>query len=104
MKKLILILVAIIGFGFSANAGVVFRSQQSVCYSNEQVVFKSNGTVEMWMSGELQLTGTYTIEGNVIIMTMSNGRVFRTQASMNDSKTTLFSLTFNSFSYTRCTR
>ena len=103
MKKFLLVLVAIIGFGITANAGVIFRSQQSVCSGNEQIIFKSDGTVQVWTNSTLQYKGTYTIEGSIIIMSVEGGQ-FRARASMNDSKTTLYDLTFNGTLYRRCNR
>ena len=103
MKKFIVVLVALIGFGLSVNAQVIFRSQQSVCSGNEQIILKSNGAVQIWTNSTLQYSGTYTIEGKVIIMSVEGGQ-FRATAEMNDSKTTLFRLNFNNTWYNRCNK
>jgi hypothetical protein len=101
MKKLLLILVAVISIAISANAGVIFRSQQSVCSGSEQIIFKSNGAVQVWKNSTLLYSGTYTIEGNIIIMSVEGGQ-FRGKAEMNDSKTNLWNITIDGVKYTRC--
>lgn len=101
MKKSLMALIAVVCFSMSANAGVVFRSQQSVCSGNEQIIFKSNGAVQIWTNSTLQYSGTYTIEGNIIIMSVEGGE-FRAKAEMNDSKTSLWNLTFNNVKYLSC--
>jgi ABC-type uncharacterized transport system ATPase component len=101
MKKVLLILVAVIGFGISVNAGVIFRSQQSVCSGNEQIILKSSGVVQIFANSTLQYSGRYTIEDNVIILSIEGGE-FRAKATMNSSKTKLHSLTFNDVTYRSC--
>ena len=103
MKKQLLTLVAMVCLSISVSAGVVFRSQQSVCSGNEQVILKSNGTCQVWTSSTLQYSGTYTIEGDIIIMSFEGGK-FRAKAEMNSSKTKLFSLTFNNTLYRTCSK
>lgn len=101
IKKNLLVLVAVIGFAISVNAGVVFRTQQSLCSGNEQIILKSNGTVQIWTNSTLQYSGTYTVEGNIIIMSVEGGQ-FRAKAEMNDSKTKVWNLTFNGTKYLPC--
>jgi|GEM_PF-1990464 len=103
LKKIFVILVVVVGFDISANAGVVFRSQQSVCSGSEQIILKSNGTVQIWNNSTLRYSGTYTIEGKIIIMSVEGGQ-FRATAEMNDSKTILVRLNFNNNWYNRCNK
>jgi hypothetical protein len=101
MKKILVILVALVGFGVSVHAGVIFRSTQSLCKDSEQIILKSSGTCEIWTNSTLQYSGSYAIEGNVIIMSVEGGK-FRATATMNDSKTKIFSLNFNNTVYRPC--
>ena len=96
-----MISIAMLCFAINVSAGVVFRSQQSVCANNEQIIFKSNGVCQMWQNSTLLSSGTYTIEGNIIIMYFEGG-AFRGRAEMNSSKTQLRNFTFNNVKYYPC--
>jgi len=64
MKKIFLILVAVICFTVSANAQVVFRSKQTVYLPDkiERMEFSNNGNVVWYSANNLPLLeGTYTI-------------------------------------------
>jgi hypothetical protein len=107
MKRILVILVAIICFGISANAQdrIVFRSTQTVCNNNtahsEKAVFQSNGTFQTTLNGRLQSSGTYTISGSNIILTFSDGGKLTCNASIANGQT-LNSIRINSATYTRC--
>lgn len=97
-----MILVAVIGLAFTANAQVVFRSTQSVCgRDGGQLIFKSNGTVEIWNDGIYAGQGTYNIESKIIIMTFDGGKM---RLSAHHNGQTLYSVTFQSDTYSKCSR
>jgi len=96
-----MILLAVIGLAFSVNA-IVFRTTQSVCGKDGgQLIFRSSGTVEIWNNGVSVGEGTYTIEGNIIIMTFQGGKM-RLSAEHNGQ--TLSWVSFRGDTYTKCNR
>jgi len=101
MKKYLMILLAVACFGLSANA-TVFRSKQSVCGKDGgQLIFKSDGSVEVWNNGVYAGEGTYTIEENIIIMSFENGKM---RLSANHNGQTLNNVSFRGDTYYRCNR
>ena len=85
-----MILVAVIGLAFSANAAV-FRSTQSVCKEGARITFKSSGSYEFWVNEKLQGTGTYSIngqyiflDGNTRIEANHNGQTLRSVTVIGD--------------------
>ena len=68
MKKILVILIALIGFGFSANAQVSFRSTQKVCHKLAATTFEfySDGTFRQsnYYTGQLVVSGTYSLHSN----------------------------------------
>jgi len=87
MKKILVLLVALIGFGISANAqSVKFRTTQTVCNGSisERLVFKSDATFEIWQNSRLVHTGTYTIRNSdeLVLTVSNNGGTWRLTASI----------------------
>jgi len=76
MKKILIIFVTMVFFAITANAELIFRHTQTVCNrTGERLVFKRDGTFEVWQDDVLQNSGTYDIEGDnydVIIITVAD--------------------------------
>ena len=70
MKKYLMILVAVVCFGLSTNAGVVFRTTQKVCYGEEQVFFYSSGKVVVTTTTK-RYEGTYNLTDGGIAMVLN---------------------------------
>jgi hypothetical protein len=89
MKKIVMILVAVIGFGLSANAqnDVSFRGLPTgLCWKNERIIlfpkgyndenkYKYSKVFEIWTGGTLFQSGTweYKIYDKSIELTIKNG-------------------------------
>ena len=65
MKKLFVMLVALIGFGISANAQVSFRTTQKLCDDKGYAIeFYRDGTCVYYNSDNKRFEGTYTLTNN----------------------------------------
>lgn len=60
MKRFLLVVMAVIGLSMSASA-ISFRSKQILCNGNEQIIFYTNGTYELYNGSQLKYSGEYTI-------------------------------------------
>ena len=104
MKKILVILIAIIGFGVSVNAqSVKFRTTQTVCSNStsERIVLKTDATFEIWQNDRRVYTGTYTVQNsNEIILNVSNdGGTWRLSANISNG--VLNWATFNDVRYSK---
>ena len=106
MKKVLLILVAVIGFGISANAQ--FSSTQKVCSSQEglRYEFYSNGTYKVFTltNGQEVQTGTYTRSSTRNIISTKNQWDIRTDFIVTITNDRLERMHQDSSSYTVYTR
>lgn len=106
MKKLLVVLLAVLGLTLNANA-LSFRSTQSVCNGTEQIIFYSNGNFTMFDDGVKALSGTYTIDrttGTSVIVLFLEGdneiRVTYTPSNTGGIR----SMTFRGTRYSPCSR
>ena len=107
MKKFFLILVAIVCFGISANAQVVFRSKQTVCLPDkvERMEFFSSGKVFWYSSNDLLLMeGTYTITNGHKGIRITFDRMQPINVQANISGSTLNSIIYNRKAWNKCSR
>ena len=104
MKKLIVILVALVGFGFSTYAGVIFRTTQTVCNGDEKVIFRNNGAVSVTTTSS-RITGTYNIVDDGIEMYLDyEGETITifVRATMSYNKSYLDWIVYDENTYERC--
>lgn len=101
MKKIMLLFALVVSMAIFAQ-GVGFRSNQSLCNGNEQVILKTDHTVEIWGNNMLVYSGTWERDGNVIIMTLEGAKI-RCQIIIG-SDANIHKLTFNDTNYYPCKR
>jgi hypothetical protein len=105
MKRLFLILFTTLVFGISAQA-VSFRSNQSVCYGTEQIIFYSNGNVKLYDDGVLAASGTYSLvndSGTRVVEIYISDNTLRCPVYMSKQQN-ITRLTFRGYTYTPCSR
>jgi len=104
MKKILLILVAIIGIGFAVNAQNSFRGEPSLCYNKEKITFYSNFSFKMWDDGVMALSGTYQYDKGkqVINLILNNGGELQITRVNVDQYGILRYATFRNYVYNEC--
>jgi hypothetical protein len=112
MKKFLIILVVLIGFGFSSNA-TTFNKQQKLCYGfsndKEKFIFEEDGTFKFFKGKSLYATGFYdynksekTIE---LVGIRENGRMYEltfTKVDYSSSSKKLDSAKVDKNTYKSC--
>ena len=103
MKRLFLVLVAIIGITISAVASDYFDKQQIVCNGDKKIVFYTEGTVKVYVEGKLELVGTYRRDRpNVLIITFDRGMDIREASFSYSREGKVTSLSYRGATYTSC--
>lgn len=93
-------MVAVIGFGISANAGLVFRSTQKVCNGEEQLFFYSSGKVVVTTT-TTRYEGTYDITDGGIAMVINGVNLFA-RASISNNNSYLDWIIYDNQTYKKC--
>jgi len=80
MKKILVILVAVVGLGLSANAqNIVFRFKHDICAeidngrTKERIIFEKDGTFKLYRDNVLFATGLYHYEKSGKKITLKGG-------------------------------
>ena len=105
MRKILLLLVALVGFGISAFGQ--FSEQLTVCNNiGEKIVFAIDGTVRVSVNGEIIARGTYTSGSSTVelFLKYTDDRKVEWEGTYIVSRETrkVISMTINRSTYTPC--
>jgi len=109
MKKLMLVLIAVISFAASASA-LSFRATQSLCWENEQIILRTDGTFTLYDDGVKMISGTYTIDrstGRNVVELYPLGdedKAIRCTFRYIPNSLNVAALTFRGYEYRACSR
>ena len=90
MKKFIVILVALIGFGLSTYAqdGVIWRGTHKVCGNGAELTLYSSGKMVFWSDGQ-SYDGTYNINDGYLNLYENGKKIFSFKYGYVSSSNTL---------------
>ena len=89
MKKLLVILVVLIGISINANA-IVWRGTHKVCNSEAELTLKSEGAKMIFWYGGQARYGTYNVEDGYLHLYENGNRIYSFKYSYNQNTNTLY--------------